>query len=800
MKFTLGWLRDHLETDASIEALCNGLTALGLEVEGVNDPGAALGGFVVAEILNAAPHPDAARLQVCTVDAGKGPVQVVCGAPNARAGLKGIFAAPGTHVPGLGITLGKAVIRGVESFGMMCSARELGLGDEHQGILDLDTDLPAGAQAVEALGIDGPVVEIAITPNRGDCLGVRGIARDLAAAGLGSLRPLLPARVVSQGAPGIGLSFDLPGEAASACPHFVARTIRGVRNGESPDWLKRRLRAVGLRPISALVDITNFFSIDQARPLHVFDADTIAGSLVVRLSRSGESLTALDGRTHDLGTGACVIADEDGVLSLGGIMGGEASGCTEATTNVVLEAAYFDPLRTAMTGRRLGIESDARYRFERGIDPRSTAGAIEAATRMILDLCGGEAAEPVVCGAPPDQPRTLLFETALVARRGGLAVTEARAAEILTALGFAARAEAGGLRVEVPSWRHDIDGPADLVEEILRINGYDAIPAVPLHRPSTLSRPVASRAQRRSGLARRVLASRGMMETVTFSFIGAEDAAAFGGGTPALRLENPISSELTDMRPSILPVLIRAAVRNAARGFHDCALFEVGPIFADPSPSGQGLSVAGIRAGATGPRHWAEAPRPVDPFDAKADALAVLAECQVPVDSLQCAPEAPSWFHPGRSGSLRLGPKVLASFGEIHPRSLAALDATGPVVGFELRLDTLPEPRERSGKGKGTPDLSPFQPVERDFAFLVDRGVAAEALIRAVRGADKALIGEVRLFDLYEGAGLPEGKRSLGITVCLQPREATLTEAEIDAVSARVTRAAEKAVGAVLRG
>lgn len=801
MKFTFNWLKAHLDTDASISEIGDALTAVGLEVESITDPAAALDGFVVAEIRDAAPHPDADKLQVCQVDAGDGakPAQVVCGAPNARAGLKGVFAPPGAYVPGLDMKLGAAKIRGVESHGMMCSARELELGDDHAGIIELDTDLPAGASAAEALGLTDPVIEIAITPNRGDCLGVHGIARDLAAAGVGTLRPLLPASVPSGAGDGIGVAIDLPADARNACPHFVARTIRGVRNRESPDWLKRYLLAVGLRPISALVDITNYFSIDRCRPLHVFDADTVAGDLVVRLSRQGDRLSALDGRNYDLGDGACVISDDDGVLSLGGIMGGESSSCTETTTNIVLESAYFDPLRTALTGRRLGIDSDARYRFERGIDPDSTAPAMEAATRMILDICGGEACLPAVAGASPDTTRSFVFNVGLVARRGGLDIPESQARDILLGLGFNAKPDIGGLRVTVPSWRHDIDGPADLVEEVLRIHGYDAIPAVPLSRPATLSKPVATRTQRRSGLAKRGLAARGMMETVTFSFIGRQQAELFGGGAPELRLENPISSEMTDMRPSMLPALVEAAGRNAARGMADVRLFEVGPVYSGVTPDGQSLMAAGIRAGMTGPRHWAEAPRPVDAFDAKADALAALSECQAPVASLQTGTGAPSWFHPGRSGTLQLGSNVLARFGELHPGLLAQMDVAGPVVGFEVMLDAIPEPRGRPGKGRGVPDLSPLQPVERDFAFLVDADVTAESLLRAVRGADRKLIADAAVFDVYTGAGVPEGKVSLAVSVTLQPRQATLTDAEIEAVSAKVTSAAQKAVGASLR-
>ncbi len=801
MKFTLGWLKEHLETKAPLGEVTDALTALGLEVEGVEDRAAQLQGFVVARIKSAEPHPDADKLRVCVVDNGKEEIQVVCGAHNARAGLTGVFAPAGTHIPGTGIDLRKAKIRGVESSGMMCSALELELGDDHSGIIELETDAALGSPAADALGLGDPVIDIAITPNRGDCLGVHGIARDLAAAGLGTLRPLLPATVKGTFESPIGITLDFEPGTENACPHFIGRYIRGVKNVESPGWLKDKLRAVGLRPISALVDITNYFSIDRCRPLHVFDADTIAGNLTVRLSRDGESLAALDGDTYELGAGACVIADDDGVLSLGGVMGGESSGCAEGTVNVILESAIFDPLRTAATGRRLGIESDARYRFERGIDPASTEPGIEAATQLVLEICGGEASELVIAGEAPIEERGLVFATADVAKRGGLEVTEARAEEILDALGFQARREEGGLRVTVPSWRQDVSNSADLVEEVLRVEGYDRIPAVPLARPTSLPKPVATPAQRRTGAAKRCLAARGLVETVTYSFIGAAAARLFGGGGEALKLSNPISSELTDLRPSILPALIEAAGRNADRGFADLGLFEVGPVFADPTPEGQALVAGGVRAGAGVPRNWAGPARAVDVFDVKADVLAVLAECGLPVANLQTAADAPAWYHPGRSGVLMLGPKNrLASFGEVHPKVLAALDVSGPVVAFEVALGDLPPPRARIGKARPPLRLSALQAVTRDFAFVVDNGIAAEDLVRAVKGADKDLIADASVFDVYAGEGVPAGRVSLAVTVTLQPTEATLTDAEIEAVATRIVAAAEKAVGASLRG
>jgi phenylalanyl-tRNA synthetase beta chain len=800
MKFTFGWLKEHLDTKAPLGEVTDALTALGLELEGVDDRAAALGNFVVAEIKSADPHPDADKLQVCVVDNGSEEIQVVCGAHNARAGLKGVFAPAGTHIPGTGINLKKAKIRGVESSGMMCSVLELQLGDDHSGIIELETDAPLGSPAADALGLADPVIDIAITPNRGDCLGVRGVARDLAAAGVGLLTPQLPGEVKGTFESPIGITLDLADDAASACPHFIGRYIRGVNNVESPAWLKEKLLAVGLRPISALVDVTNYFTIDRCRPLHVFDADTVAGDLVVRLSKLGEKLAALDDNNYELDDAMCVIADGDGVLSLGGVMGGDSTGCAEGTVNVLLEAALFDPIRTATTGRKLGIESDARYRFERGIDPASTLPGIEAATQLILEICGGEASELVIAGAAPEPSTVLNFAVADVARRGGLEVTEDRARDILNALGFEAKPESGGLRVSIPSWRHDVAGPADLVEEVLRVEGYGNIPALPLPRPASLPKAVATTSQRRSGFAKRILAARGLMETVTFSFVGGDLGRLFGGGGDDLRLENPISSELTDLRPSILAHLVAAAGRNADRGFADLGLFEVGPVFADATPGGQALVAGGIRAGAAVPRHWAEASRPADAFDAKADAMAVLAECGMPVASLQTVAEAPSWYHPGRSGSLQLGPKnLLARFGEIHPGVLAAMDIDGPIAGFEVMLNNLPQPKARSGRARPALELSPYQTVSRDFAFIVDDGTDAETLVRAVKGADKALIVDAAVFDVYTGEGIGAGKRSVAVAVTLQPVEATLTEAEIEAVAKKIVAAAEKAVGAVLR-
>ena len=806
MKFTLSWLKQHLDTDAELDAIADMLTAIGLEVEGVENRAAELTAFTVAFVKSCEAHPNADKLKVCVVETGAGEVQVVCGAPNARAGMKGVFAPVGTHIPGTGLDLKAAKIRGVDSSGMLCSERELNLSDEHTGIIDLESfegglDAPVGTPFATVAGLDDPLIEIALTPDRGDCAGIRGIARDLAAAGLGRLKPLDATPVPGRFASPIGVDFDLPDDAQNACPLFVGRLIRGVRNGPSPHWLQERLISVGLRPISALVDITNFFTVDRNRPLHVFDADKVAGGLVVRLSRSGERLAALNDKSYVLDDGMTVIADDAGAQALGGVIGGEPTGCTAATTAVFVECALFDPVRTAATGRKLQIDSDARYRFERGVDPEAVVDGMEQATRMILDLCGGEASELVVTGAVPPWRRRLALRPERVETLGGVAVPADRQAEILAVLGCEVTSAGDGrLEVEPPSWRPDVEGEADLVEEVLRIHGFDAIPAEPLPRLSTLTRPAVSSRQRAAGLVRRTLAARGLSEAVTWSFMPSDLAARFGLQTADLKLINPIASDLDAMRPSILPNLIQAAGRNAARGFGDAALFEVGPTYRDVTPTGQNLVAAGVRHGRTGGRHWAAEPRPVDAYDAKADAVAALAAAGAPVDKLQVTADAPDWYHPGRSGCLRLGPTVLAHFGEVHPAELTELDADGPMAAFEVILDAVPEPKAaKAGAARPPLSLSPFQPVARDFAFVVDEGVAADRVTRAARGSDKALIADVRVFDVYRGSGVPDGKKSLAITVTLQPTESTLTDDQIDAVGQRVVAAVVKHTGGTLR-
>jgi phenylalanyl-tRNA synthetase beta chain len=804
MKFTLSWLKDHLETDATLERIAERLTMLGLEVEGIDDRGKALAPFTIAHVVSAEKHPNADKLQVCVVDTGTERLQVVCGAPNARAGMKGVFAPVGTHVPGSGIDLKKGVIRGVESNGMLCSERELSLSDEHNGIIELPDDAPVGTVWATWAGLDDAVIDISLTPDRADCAGVRGIARDLAAAGLGRLKPLSGGHLESAPVPGafaspLSVRIDVP----DACPLFVGRTIRGLRNGPSPRWLKDKLTAIGLRPISALVDITNYLTFDVARPLHVFDTAHVDGGIVVRMGRPGETLRALNGKDYALDGEMVAIADHSHALGLGGIVGGESSGCSETTTDVFVEAALFDPLRIATTGRRLGIDSDARYRFERGVDPDAVFTGMERATRLILELCGGEAGELVVAGAVPAWRRSIALRPQRLAALGGVDLPLAEQARILGDLGFILSGPDGGegvLTVAVPSWRQDVHGEADLVEEVLRVHGFDHIPVTPLPRDSVLTRPALTAKQRRTGIARRTLASRGMFEAVTWSFMASGVAGRFGGVDAGLRLVNPISADLDVMRPSILGNLIQAAGRNADRGFPDAGLFEVGAAFRDATPTGQDLVAAGLRAGLMEPRHWDGKSRGVDVFDAKGDALAVLDAIGAPAGNLQVTADAPAWYHPGRSGSLRLGATVLAYFGEIHPGVLDGLGVKGPLAGFEVMLDAVPAPKRKGGTARPLLALSAFQPVQRDFAFVVDAGVDADRVVRAAKGADKALVRDVCVFDVYRGTGVADGRKSVAITAVLQPVDRTLTEEEIEAIGRKIVAAVAKATGGVLRG
>jgi phenylalanyl-tRNA synthetase beta chain len=800
MKFTLSWLKDHLETDASLDEIVDALTMTGLEVESVDDK-AALKPFVIAKVLTAAKHPEADRLQVLTVDTGAGaPVQVVCGAPNARAGLIGAFAAPGTYVPGIDVTLSVGRIRGVESQGMMCSERELQLSDEHTGIIDLPADAPVGASFAAWAHLDDPVIEINLTPNRPDATSVHGIARDLAAAGLGRLKDGAVMPVAGEAPCPVKVTIEAP----ELCPGFALRLVRGVRNGSSPKWMQQRLIAIGLRPINALVDITNYVTFDRGRPLHVFDAAKVKGNLSVRRARAGEKVLALDGREYELTPEMCAIADENGVESIAGIMGGEHSGCDEATTDVLIESALWDPMATARTGRALGIITDARYRFERGVDPEFMVPGLELATRMVLDLCGGAPSETEVVGYAGHRPKTVSFPLSEVERLTGLAVPEADSVDILTRLGFTPKGSAPVIDVAVPSWRPDVEGKADLVEEIMRIHGVEKIAPQPLASLGAVNGRILTTLQVRTRAAKRALAVRGMMEAVTWSFIPEAHAKLFGGGQPELKLANPIAADMSDMRPSLLPGLIAAAQRNADRGFADVALFEVSGAYEGDEPAQQRRVAAGVRRGtarADGQgRHWAGNAAAVGVFDAKADALAALEACGAPVDKLQVEAGAPGWYHPGRSGVIKLGPKVvLGTFGEFHPNTLAALDASGPLCGFEVFVDAIPEPKARPTRTKPRLDLSPFQAVKRDFAFVVDRSVEAAALTRAALAADRKLVTGVRVFDVFEGASLGADKKSIAIEVAIQPVEKTLTDEDFEALGNRIVENVAKQTGGVLR-
>jgi phenylalanyl-tRNA synthetase beta chain len=807
MKLTLSWLKDHLDTTDPLDTIVETLTKVGLEVEGVEDKAKLLAPYTIAYVVSAEQHPNADRLRVCMVDTGTGePVQVVCGAPNARTGMKSVFSPPGTYIPGKNITLGVGTIRGVESRGMLCSAMELGLGEDHDGIIDLPADAPVGVRYAEWAGLGDPVIDFAVTPNRPDALGVAGVARDLAAAGLGKLvtKPVLP--VAGTHPTPTGVTIALQGEDRRLCPAFALRLVRGVRNGPSPEWLQRRLRAIGLRPINALVDITNYVTFDRNRPLHVFDLKKVKGDLVVRRAHDGEEVLALDGRTYRLEPDMVVIADDDGVESIAGIMGGEHSGCDETTTDVLIESALWDPLNIARTGRKLGINSDARYRFERGVDPDFCVPGLELATRLVMELCGGEPSRVEVTGEIPSSDRIIRFPWDEVKRLTGLDVPVYEAKVILTELGFWVSGSDSSVKVAVPSWRPDVEQKADLVEEIVRIAGLERVQSVPFPRQeATVGKPVLTLLQKRTRLAKRALAARGLVEAVTWSFIAKSEAEAFGGGAPELALANPIAADLSDMRPSLLPGLIKAAQRNADRGYPDTALFEVGQVFKGDRPEDQKMAAAALRRAlarsASPGRHWTAPARSVDVFDAKGDAMAMLETLGIPTAGLQVTQGGPAWFHPGRSGTLQFGPKlVVGAFGELHPRLLESLDVKGPLVGFELLLDALPPPKARPTKVRPKLVLSEFQPVSRDFAFVVDKAVAAAEIVRAAQTAERALISEIVVFDLYEGPGIPEGQKSVAIAVTLQPTEKTLTDAEIDAIAARIVAEVAKKTGATLRG
>ncbi|BCJ92412.1 phenylalanine--tRNA ligase beta subunit [Terrihabitans soli] len=797
MKFTLAWLKEHLKTDAGLDEIGKSLTRIGLEVENVEDRAKELAPFITAKVLEAARHPNADRLQVLKVDRGDGePLQVVCGASNARAGMIGVFAKEGTVPPGTGIALKVGDVRGQKSFGMMVSEKEMGLSAESEGIIEMPSDTPIGKPFAPLLGLDDPVIEIAVTPNRPDCLGVAGIARDLAATEIGDVITKQPKSVKGAFPCPVKVKLDLDDPKLS--PAFALRLVRGVKNGPSPEWLQKKLRAVGLRPINALVDVTNLLTIDRARPLHVFDAKKVQGDLTVRRARKGENLLALDGKTYNFDENTVVIADAKGVESIGGIMGGEETGCTDQTTDVLIESALWDPLNVARTGRALGIHSDARHRFERGVDPDFTVPGLELATQLILDLCGGEASEIFLAGEIPDERRAIDFPIAEVKRLTGLELHPAEIKIVLQKLGFAVSGSGEVLKIAAPSWRPDIHGKPDLVEEVMRIVGLDKVKSTPLPKSTGISRPVQTVLQKRTKIGRRALAARGLSEAITWSFISKPQAEIFGGGKAELALANPIASDLSDMRPSLLPGLVSAAQRNADRGFPQTALFEIGQIFLGDKPADQRMAAAAVRRGTA--RHWSSS-KAADAYDAKADALSLLSALGIDASRAQIVPGAPSWFHPGRSGTIQLGPQnVFGWFGELHPRALAALGAEGPLAAMEIVLDNLPEPKAKATKSKPALEISGLQPVSRDFAFLVDRAVKAADILKAVLGAEKKLISGADVFDVYESKGIAEGKKSVGIAVTLQPQDKTLTDQEIDAVAEKIVAAAAKATGATLRG
>jgi phenylalanyl-tRNA synthetase beta chain len=804
MKFTLSWLKEHLDTDATLDEIVTKLTMIGLEVENVEDPAKKFAPFKVVEVISAVQHPNADRLRVCMVNTGEGaPIQIVCGAPNARGGMKAVLGTPGTYIPAKNITLSVGKIRGVESHGMLISGAEVEFSDDHDGIIEMPADAPIGKPFAEVLGLNDPVIEINLTPNRADCTGVGGIARDLGATGIGKYLERTPKAVPGAFPCPVNVTLDF-GATPSLCPGFALRLVRGVKNGPSPEWLQKKLTAIGLRPINALVDITNFMTFDRGRPLHVFDAKKVHGNLVVRRAKPGEELLALDGKTYKLDDSICVIADNNGVESLAGIMGGELSGCDETTTDVLIESALWEPINIAQTGRKLGINSDARYRFERGVDPNFMVPGLELATQMVLDLCGGQPSDNVVVGGAHVDDRPIEFPVDEVKRLAGLDVSLTEMKRILGHLGFFVAGSGKSVKVAVPSWRADVEGKADIVEEIVRIVGVDEVPLTPFERGDAPRKPVLTTIQNRTRKAKRALAARALAEAVTWSFISKPQAELFGGGQPELALANPIASDLSDMRPSLIPGLVAALQRNVDRGIPDVGLFEVGQIFKGDQPEDQFIAAAGLRHGlsrgtGTG-RSWTKDGGEADAFDAKADALATLAAAGAPMQALQIVPGGPAWLHPGRSGTIQMGPKnVFGYFGELHPRALEALKADGPIVGFEVILDRIPEPKAKPTRAKPLLEISPFQPLSRDFAFLVDRGVKADDVVRAAQNADKKLITGVTVFDIYEGKGVEPGKKSLAIAVTIQPRDKTMTDEEIDALAVKIVAEVTKRTGGVLR-
>jgi phenylalanyl-tRNA synthetase beta chain len=798
VKFTFSWLKEYLETEASAIEIADRLSMLGLEVESIDNAAEKFAPFLICEVIKAVSHPNADRLKLCILEIGKDQVQVVCGAPNVREGMKGVFAPIGSTIPGSNIVLKSSKIRGEVSNGMICSEFEMGLSDDHDGIIELPASAPVGESWAKWASLDDVIIEIALTPNRGDCASVRGIARDLAAAGLGKLRPLEIPKVESSFDSNVKWEIDFPKDCKNACPFVVGRMFRNIKNGESPGWLKNRLKSIGLRPISALVDITNWATFALGRPLHVFDVDKISGNLTMRFARQGETLKALDEKEYKLEDGMIIIADDNGPQGIGGVMGGAASGCSAETKDVFLEVALFDPVRVAETGRKLGILSDARYRFERGIDPTSLEWGTEIASSMILKLCGGEASSLTVAGEEPKWKRQQELRTSRVQSLGGMDLSAQKQEKILSALGFEAELSGQEIKCQIPPWRPDIEGEADLVEEVMRIQGYDDIPALPLPNNAVVPAPARSFEQQRIENVRRVLAARGLVEAVTYSFLDSENASHFGQIPDELRIANPISADLDMMRPSILPNLILALSRNQARGLADVNLFEVGPKYTDDSPEGQTTVAGGLRSGNTNSSSWIAKTEPIDIFHVKADVLAALSAGKAPTDKLKVTRDLPKWYHPGRSGSICLGSHVLGQFGELHPRLSSEMGVEGPVAIFEVFIERVPFKRSKSMKDKELLTLSQFQPVNRNFAFLVDQNTDAERVLHAVRLVDKEIISNVELFDVYiEGVG--KGKKSLAVKVTLQPTEATMTEKEIEIISDKILASVANQTGGILR-
>ncbi len=803
MIFTLSWLKDHLETSASMEDICAKLNSIGIEVDKLTDKAQELKAFKVAEILEARPHPDADKLQICQVSTHEGMQEIVCGAPNARAGIKVVFGGIGTAVPGLmgddgkAFVLKKAKIRGVESSGMMLSKRELGLGEDHDGIIELPHEAQIGDDIAAYLGVDDAIIEVEITPNRGDWLGVRSIARELAAAGLGTLKPLHIPQVQPAFSSPKTISYG-DDAAKLACPWFVGRTIKNVKNTQSPEWLVRRLEAVGLRPISALVDITNYLTVDLCRPAHFFDAQKLQGNVIIRMAKEGENLLALDEKEYKLNSDMLVICDEQKPHGIAGVMGGLESGCADDTTEIFLELALFEPVSIATAGRKLNLQSDARYRFERGVDRAFVKDALEIATQMVLDICGGEPSEIVEVGAAPKEPEPIDYNPEHTQKLAGITIDENEQLRILENLGFTIDKTQMPYKVQEPSWRWDHEGAAGIVEEVVRINGIDKITPVSIIAQGDVLRPALSDSQRKRERARQLMAVRGLWETVTFSFMDSRKAALFTEVKDHLYVANPVSSELNYMRPSLLPNLLDGAVLNAKRGLGDADLFELGPVFYGDKDNEQPIVLAAIRTGANHGRHWQSTMRNVDVFDAKADALAALEIMDAPVGNLGTFRSAPSYYHPGRSGALGLGPKnILAYFGELHPHLLKKFGIKGTAVAMEVFPHNIPQSKNK-GVSKGVYTPSDFMPLSRDFAFIIPMDLEADVIRRAAFSADKKLITDVQIFDVFEGGSLGEGQKSLAINITVQPIDKTLSEAELEDLHKKVIAACEKQ-GASLR-